>query len=97
MTLTKAVFTDKLIDELELDKNDAKQLVDLFFDEIKNTLERGEAVKLSGFGRFELRDKVERPGRNPKTGEAVLITPRRVVTFKIGNKLKSHLEKCRGT
>ena len=89
MTLTKAIFADKLINELELDKDDAKHLVDLFFNEIKNTLERGEPVRLSGFGRFELRDKVGRPGRNPKTGEAVSIRPRRMVVFKVGSAYKN--------
>jgi integration host factor subunit alpha len=91
MALTKAIFAEKLMDELDLTKDEAKSLVELFFGEIKDTLEQGESVKLSGFGKFELRDKVGRPGRNPKTGEEIPITPRRVVTFKTGNKLKSRV------
>jgi integration host factor subunit alpha len=92
MTLTKIAFAEKLIDDLDLTKDEAKHLVELFFGEIKDTLERGEFVKLSGFGKFELRDKAGRPGRNPKTGEDIPITPRRVVTFKTGNKLKSQIK-----
>jgi integration host factor subunit alpha len=91
MAITKAIFAEKLMDELDLTKDEAKSLVELFFGEIKDTLEQGESVKLSGFGKFELRDKVGRPGRNPKTGEEIPITPRRVVTFKTGNKLKSRV------
>jgi integration host factor subunit alpha len=92
MALTKAIFSEKLMDELDLTQDEAKSLVELFFGEIKDTLEQGESVKLSGFGKFELRDKAGRPGRNPKTGEDILITPRRVVTFKTGNKLKSRVK-----
>ncbi|UOA08440.1 integration host factor subunit alpha [Methylobacter sp. S3L5C] len=82
MALTKADFAVQLLDELGFKKNMAKDLVELFFEEIKTTLERAESVKISGFGKFELRDKVARPGRNPKTGEDMSITARRVVTFK---------------
>jgi integration host factor subunit alpha len=88
MAITKAIFAEKLMEEMDLTKDEAKNLVELFFGEIKDTLEQGVAVKLSGFGRFELRDKAGRPGRNPKTGEEIPITPRRVVTFKAGHKLK---------
>jgi integration host factor subunit alpha len=94
MALTKAIFTEKLMDELDLTQDEAKSLVELFFGEIKDTLEQGIAVKLSGFGKFGLRDKVGRPGRNPKTGEDIPITPRRVVTFKAGNKLKERVHIC---
>jgi integration host factor subunit alpha len=75
MAITKAIFAERLMDELGLTKDEAKGLVELFFGEIKDTLEQGVAVKLSGFGKFELRDKVGRPGRNLKTGEETLITP----------------------
>ncbi|SJM90867.1 integration host factor (IHF), alpha subunit, DNA-binding protein, DNA replication [Crenothrix polyspora] len=92
MVLTKAVFAEKLMDEMDLTKDEAKSLVELFFGEIKDTLEQGESVKLSGFGKFELRDKAGRPGRNPKTGEDIPITPRRVVTFRVGNKLKGRIK-----
>jgi len=75
-----------------LSKRDAKELVELFFEEIRRALENGEQVKLSGFGNFDLRDKNQRPGRNPKTGEDIPITARRVVTFRPGQKLKSRVE-----
>ena len=91
MALTKADFAGHLFDELGLNKREAKDMVELFFEEIKRTLEQGEAVKISGFGKFGLRDKVGRPGRNPKTREEIPITARRVVTFRAGQKLKAHL------
>ena len=91
MALTKADFAEHLFDELGLKKRNAKDMVELFFEDIKETLEHGEPVKLSGFGNFELRDKGSRPGRNPKTREAVAITARRVVTFKASLKLKAHV------
>lgn len=92
MTLTKAVIVDRLVNELMLDKQEAKVFVDLFFEEIRSTLVNGEKVKLSGFGNFSTRDKRVRPGRNPKTGENVPITARRVVSFRAGQKLKSRVE-----
>lgn len=97
MALTKADFSEKLFDELGLNKREAKEMVELFFEEIKGSLESGEEVKLSGFGKFELRDKSPRPGRNPKTGEEVAITARRVVTFRSGQKLKARVEAYAGT
>ncbi|MGR8953617.1 MAG: integration host factor subunit alpha [Gammaproteobacteria bacterium] len=97
MALTKADFAEKLFEELGLNKREAKDIVELFFEEIKTALERGEQVKLSGFGKFELRDKNSRPGRNPKTGEEIPITARRVVTFRSGQKLKARVEAYAGT
>jgi len=91
MALTKADFSEQLFDELGLKKREGKNIVELFFEEIKRTLEQGEPVKISGFGNFTLRDKVGRPDRNPKTGEEIPITSRRVVTFRAGQKLKAHL------
>ena len=88
MALTKADLTKRLIEGLGLNKPTATLLVNQFFTEIKASLERGQAVKLSGFGNFELREKKPRPGRNPKTGEEIPVTARRVVTFKPGHKLK---------
>ena len=93
MSLTKAELANSLCDTLGLSKNEAKNLVDNFFEDICLALERGEPVKLSGFGNFELKDKGARPGRNPKTGEEVMISPRRVVTFKQGQKLKTIIAK----
>lgn len=97
MALTKADFAENLFDELGLNKREAKEMVELFFEKIKESLEHGAEVKLSGFGKFELRDKSSRPGRNPKTGEEVAITARRVVTFRAGQKLKSRVEAYAGT
>jgi integration host factor subunit alpha len=91
MTLTKADFAEQLFDELGLNKREAKDIVGLFFEEIKRTLEQGEQVKISGFGNFVLHDKVGRPGRNPKTGEEIPIMARRVVTFRASQKLKANL------
>lgn len=96
MALTKADFAERLFDELGLNKREAKEMVELFFEEIKESLENGEQVKISGFGKFELRDKSSRPGRNPKTGEEIPITARRVVTFRSGQKLKSRVEQYAG-
>ncbi|WP_028115175.1 integration host factor subunit alpha [Ferrimonas senticii] len=92
MALTKADMAEILIEELNLHKTDAKDLVEAFFEEIRLALEAGEQVKLSGFGNFDLREKTERPGRNPKTGEDIPITARRVVTFRPGQKLKARIE-----
>ena len=90
--LTKAEIAETLYEELGINKREAKDLVDLFFEEIRASLEANEEVKLSGFGNFELRDKRQRPGRNPKTGEDIPISARRVVTFKPGQKLKARVE-----
>lgn len=90
--LTKAEMAEKLHHQLGFNKREAKDVVELFFEEIKIALENNEQVKLSGFGNFELRDKSERPGRNPKTGEEIPISARRVVTFKPGQKLKSSVQ-----
>jgi integration host factor subunit alpha len=97
MALTKADLAETLSDTLGLDKRKAKQMVELFFEEIKLSLEQGEQVKISGFGKFELRDKTSRPGRNPKTGEVIPITARRVTTFRSGQKLKARVVAHVGT
>lgn len=90
--LSKAVITDELCREIGLSKLDAKVIVDMFFEEIRQALETGDSVKLSGFGNFSLRDKPRRPGRNPKTGKLIPVEARRVVTFKPGLKLKTKIE-----
>lgn len=97
MALTKADMAEKLYEELGLNKREAKELVEMFFEEVRVALESGDLVKLSGFGNFDLRDKNERPGRNPKTGEEIPITARRVVTFRPGQKLKARVEAYAGT
>lgn len=95
--LTKADLAEKLFEELGLNKREAKEMVEVFFEEIKLALEANFQVKVSGFGNFDLRDKKERPGRNPKTGEEIPITARRVVTFRPGQKLKARVEEYAGT
>ncbi|HMU87950.1 MAG TPA: integration host factor subunit alpha [Agitococcus sp.] len=90
--LTKADMVEHLFNELGLNKQEAKELIDIFFEEIRLALENNQPVKLSGFGNFDLRDKRQRPGRNPKTGEEIPITARRVVTFKAGQKLRQRVD-----
>ena len=97
MGLTRAAMAKSLFNEMGLNKKEARELVDSFFEELISSLAVGEQVKLSGFGNFDLRDKIERPGRNPKTGEKVPITARRVVTFRPGHKLKARVEAYAGT
>lgn len=92
LTLTKAELADLLFDKVGLNKREAKDMVEAFFEEIRQSLETGESVKLSGFGNFQLRDKPQRPGRNPKTGEEIPISARRVVTFHASQKLKGMVE-----
>lgn len=95
--LTKADLAEMLYEDLGLNKREAKEIVEMFFEEIRNALESNQQVKLSGFGNFDLRDKNTRPGRNPKTGEEIPISARRVVTFKPGQKLKARVESYAGT
>ena len=95
--LTKADLAERLHEELGLNKREVKDIVELFFDEIRVALESGNQVKISGFGNFDLRDKKQRPGRNPKTGEEIPIKARRVVTFRPGQKLKARVEGYAGT
>ncbi len=96
MALTKAEISENLAESLNLNKRDAKELVEFLFEEVRHALESGQSVKVSGFGNFDLRDKSERPGRNPKTGQDIPISARRVVTFKPGQKLKARVEKYDG-
>jgi len=92
MSLTKADLADRLFEEVGLNKREAKEFVDAYFEAIKGALEKGENVKLSGFGNFQLREKNQRPGRNPKTGKEIPISARRVVTFRPGQKLRARVE-----
>ncbi len=87
-TLTKAELSEVLFAQVGLNKREAKEMVEAFFEEICAALEQGELAKLSGFGNFSVRDKASRPGRNPKTGELVPIAARRVVSFHASQKLK---------
>ncbi len=95
-TLTKAELADLLFEKVGLNKREAKELVDDFFEEIRSALASGDSVKLSGFGNFQLRTKSQRPGRNPKTGEEIPISARRVVTFHASQKLKAQVEQHSG-
>ncbi|WP_029407927.1 integration host factor subunit alpha [Thiomicrorhabdus sp. Milos-T2] len=92
MTLTKADIAQDLAETFGFNKRESKELVEQFYDEISDVLVSGEQIKLSGFGNFELRDKAPRPGRNPRTGEDVPISARRVVTFKPGQKLRAQID-----
>ena len=91
-TLTKAELAEQLYERIGLNKRESKDMVDAFFDQIRDALGRGEDVKLSGFGHFQLRDKAQRPGRNPRTGEIIPIAARRVVIFHASHKFKHQLQ-----
>lgn len=97
MALTKAEIAERLYEEVGLNKREAKDLVEQFFEQLRIALEDGTQIKLSGFGNFDLRDKSQRPGRNPKTGQEIPISARRVVTFRPGQKLKTRVEAYAGT
>lgn len=88
MTVTKAELANSLYEQVGLNKREAKEIVEIFFEKIREGLEEGKTVKLSGFGGFGVRDKRQRPGRNPKTGEPIPVSARRVVTFKVSQKVK---------
>jgi len=92
MALTRKDMVESLFNELGLNKKEARELLNLFFEELEASLAVGEQVKLTGFGNFDLRDKKRRPGRNPKTGEDIPIPARRVVTFRPGQKLRARVE-----
>lgn len=96
MALTKADLAESLFQSVGLNKREAKELVELFFETVRTALESGCKVKLSGFGNFDLNDKNQRPGRNPKTGVDVPVSARRVVTFKPGQKLKAKVQQYAG-
>lgn len=97
MALTKADLAEQISNDIGINKRESKELVEYFFEEIRSFLEQGHNIKLSGFGNFCLRDKSSRPGRNPKTGEEIPITARRVVTFRAGQKLKERVEQNDGS
>ena len=89
MTLTRAALAETLAEKMGFSKAESKKVVEFFFEEIHEALENGETVKLHGFGIFELRQKPERPGRNPRTLEEVPIKARRIVAFRPSHKLKA--------
>ena len=90
--LTKAQLAELLFEQIGLNKREAKEMVDAFFEQISQALVGGDEVKLSGFGNFQLRIKAPRPGRNPRTGELIPIDARRVVTFHASQKLKDSVQ-----
>lgn len=96
MALTKADMAERLFEQVGLNKREAKEFVDAFFDALRDALVRGQQIKLSGFGNFDLRRKNQRPGRNPKTGVEIPISARTVVTFRPGQKLKERVESYTG-
>ena len=91
-TITKADLADYLYEKVGLNKREAKEFVDLFFEELRSALISEESIKLTGFGNFDVRKKSERPGRNPKTGQQIPVTARKVVTFHASQKLKERMQ-----
>ena len=92
-TLTKLELADFLFEKLGFNKREAREFIDAFFENIIKELAEGRNVKISGFGNFETRDKPSRPGRNPRSGQSVLIPPKRVLVFKASGKLKARINK----
>ena len=90
--LTKAQLAELLFEQIGLNKRESKDMVDAFFDLVSNSLVDGDDVKITGFGNFQIRTKSPRPGRNPRTGEAIPIAARRVVTFHASQKLKEQIQ-----
>lgn len=93
-SLTKAQMAELLYDRIGLSKRESKDIVDAFFDLLAKQLIEGDSVRISGFGNFQVREKAARPGRNPRTGEAIPIEARRVVTFHASNKLKEKVQQA---
>ncbi len=90
-TVTRADLTRAIYREVGLSRNESAQLVKFVLEQISDTLARGESVKISSFGKFSVRDKAQRIGRNPKTGEEVPIPPRRVLVFRASRALKDRM------
>src|SRR5512140_2938473 len=91
--MTKADLVEAIFEKVGLSKKEAHDLVEILFETMKQTFAEGESVKISGFGTFNVRKKMARRGRNPKTGEDLEITPRRVITFRVSNQLKEEIDK----
>ena len=89
--MTKADIVETIYEKVGLSKRESARIVDMIFDIIKGKLEHGENVKISGFGSFTVRDKNARRGRNPQTGEEIIISARRVLSFKPSNVLRNHI------
>ncbi len=95
-TVTRADLTEAVYQEVGLSRNESAQLVESVLDEIAGTLSKGESVKVSSFGTFSVRNKAQRIGRNPKTGEEVPILPRRVLVFRASHVLKDRINSGAG-
>ena len=93
MTLTKANIVDSIKDRLGFSRKQSIETVESLLEIMKKTMEKGEDVLISGFGKFCVKGKKERRGRNPATGDDLMLTPRRVVTFKCSGKLRSKINK----
>ena len=91
MTLTKAKIVDGIHNELGFPKNRSAELIEILLEQIKSTLEKGEDVLISGFGKFCIKQKKERRGRNPATGDDMMLTQRRVVTFRCSHLLREKI------
>jgi integration host factor subunit alpha len=91
--MTKADLVEIVFEKVGLSKKEAQDIIEIIFDTIKNAFVEGEAVKVPGFGTFNVRQKASRRGRNPQTGDELEISPRRVLTFKASNQLKDIIEK----
>jgi integration host factor subunit alpha len=91
--MTKADLIEKIFEKIGLSKKESQEIIEILFDTMKQTFIEGESVKITGFGTFNIRQKMSRRGRNPKTGEEIEITPRRVITFRTSNQLKSVMKK----
>ncbi|HSB31157.1 MAG TPA: integration host factor subunit alpha [Candidatus Sulfobium mesophilum] len=91
--MTKADLVDAIFEKVGLSKKEAQDIVEILFETMKLTFAEGESIKISGFGTFNVRKKMARRGRNPKTGQDLEITPRRVITFRVSNQLKEEIEK----
>ena len=91
--MTKADLVERIFEKIGLSKKEAQEIIEILFDTMRQTFIEGESVKISGFGTFNVRQKAARRGRNPKTGDDLEITPRRVITFRASNQVKSSMEK----
>ena len=91
--MTKADIVEKIYDKVGFSKKESAELVEVVFDIIKSTLEKGDKIKIAGFGNFVVKEKSDRRGRNPQTGEEITISARKILTFKPSQVLKTTLNK----
>jgi integration host factor subunit alpha len=90
--MTKADLVDRIFEKIGLSKKEAQEIIEILFDTMKQTFVEGESIKISGFGTFNVRQKMARRGRNPKTGDDLEINPRKVISFRASNQIKSAIE-----